>query len=205
MTAAHSARTDTKTHLLRAGKQALLDGGYANLSTRRIAELAEVPLSQIHYHFGSRQRLVLAVLEAENRRLLERQSELFGSNAPLWQQWEEACDYLDHDLESGYVRVLQEMAAAGWSDPEIAEAMRSILGSWYDLLITAVENASERIDGFGSLSATHVAALVAVSFLGAETVILLGFDDRSFPARSALRAVGELLRHAETPRTERDQ
>ena len=45
----------------------LLADGYANLSTRAVAEAAEVPLSQIHYHFGSKQQLILAVLEAENR------------------------------------------------------------------------------------------------------------------------------------------
>ena len=51
----------------------LLAVGYANLSTRAVAEAAEVPLSQIHYHFGSKQQLILAVLEAENERLLDRQ------------------------------------------------------------------------------------------------------------------------------------
>ena len=34
-----------------------------------------------------------------------------------------ACDFLDADLESGYVRVLLEMTTAGWSDPEIAAEM----------------------------------------------------------------------------------
>ena len=43
---------------------------------------------------------------------------------PLWQRWERACDYLDEDLASGYVRILQEMMAAGWSNPEIAAAVR---------------------------------------------------------------------------------
>ena len=36
--------------------------------------------------------------------------------APLWQRYEQACDFLEDDLESGYVRVLQEMIAAGWSN-----------------------------------------------------------------------------------------
>ena len=45
---------------------------------------------------------------------------------PLWRQWERACDYLDDDLESGYVRVLQEMIAAGWSDAEVAAAVREL-------------------------------------------------------------------------------
>ena len=30
-----------------------------------------MPLSQIHYYFGSKQQLILAVLAAENERLLD--------------------------------------------------------------------------------------------------------------------------------------
>ena len=69
---------DTRAQILAAGKTALLDVGYAGLSTRRIAEAAGVPLSQIHYHFGSRQNLVLAVLDEENAVLLERQTRLYA-------------------------------------------------------------------------------------------------------------------------------
>ena len=31
----------------------------------------------------------------------------------------DACDFLEDDLDSGYVRVLQEMIAAGWSNKEL--------------------------------------------------------------------------------------
>ncbi len=49
---------------------------------------------------------------------------MFDAPEPLWVRWELACDFLDADLESGYVRILQEMIAAGWSDPEVAAAVR---------------------------------------------------------------------------------
>ena len=41
---------------------------------------------------------------------------MYAEEAPLWQRYEQACDFLEDDLESGYVRVLQEMIAAGWSN-----------------------------------------------------------------------------------------
>jgi AcrR family transcriptional regulator len=44
--------------MLAAAKSALLEVGYANLSTRGIAQAAGVPLSQIHYHFGSKQNFL---------------------------------------------------------------------------------------------------------------------------------------------------
>ena len=41
------AERDTRLRILAAAKAALLDVGYASLSTRGIAEAAGVPLSQI--------------------------------------------------------------------------------------------------------------------------------------------------------------
>ena len=73
------ATADTRGAILAAARSCLLADGYANLSTRRVADAAEVPLSQIHYHFGSKRQLILAVLEAENERLLERQREMFDA------------------------------------------------------------------------------------------------------------------------------
>ena len=78
-----------------------------------------MPLSQVHYHFGSKGGLMLALLEAEDRRRLARQEAMYAEDKPLWQRYEQACDFLEDDLESGYVRVLQEMIAAGWSTPAI--------------------------------------------------------------------------------------
>ena len=49
------------------------------------------------------------MLRAENEALLRRQTEMFARDLPLSQRWELACDYLDADLKSGYVRVLNEM------------------------------------------------------------------------------------------------
>ena len=52
-----------------------------------MADAAGVPLSQIHYHFGSKRQLILAVLGAETERLLERQREMFEAPEPLWVRW----------------------------------------------------------------------------------------------------------------------
>ena len=54
---------------------------------------------------------------------------MYAQDWPLWRRYEQACDFLEDDLESGYVRVLQEMIAAGWSTPTIAEAARNILSA----------------------------------------------------------------------------
>ena len=191
------ATAHTRARIVGAARQCLLDDGYAALSTRRVAELAEVPLSQIHYHYGSRQGLILAVLEAENARLLERQRAMFGGPEPLWQQWERACDHLDDDLASGYVRILNEMIAAGWSDEAVAERVRASLSGWFALLTEVAAREAHRIGGLGAFTPAEVAALMALPFLGAESAILVGIDESVLPARAALRRVATVIRMLE--------
>ena len=53
MARAVTKRAETGTTLLEAAKTVLRQKGYAGLSTRDVATAAGVPLSQIHYHFGS--------------------------------------------------------------------------------------------------------------------------------------------------------
>jgi AcrR family transcriptional regulator len=191
------ATADTRASILAAARTTMLAVGYANLSTRAVAEAAEVPLSQIHYHFGSKQQLILAVLEGENARLLERQRTMYAGPEPLWQQWDQACDFLEEDLESGYVRVLQEMVAAGWSDPEVAAAVREFVGGWYRLLAEVAGRVSGSRGGLGPFTPGEVAALMGMPFLGAESIILLGFTEGELPARSALRKLGDVIRTME--------
>jgi AcrR family transcriptional regulator len=188
---------ETAMRILEAARRSLLAVGYASLSTRQIAVDAGVPLSQIHYHYGSKQQLILALLDYENEQLLQRQAAMFGDEVPLWKQWEQACDFLDDDLASGYVRVLQEMIAAGWSDPEIAVTVRRDLRAWYDLLNGVAERTLERLGGLGPFSPAEAAALVGHAFLGAEALILLGFEEQQIPSRAALRRVAELIREME--------
>ena len=193
------ASAGTHAAILGAARTCLLADGYANLSTRRVAEAAGVPLSQIHYHFGSKRQLILAVLDAENERLLERQRQMFDAPEPLWVRWELACDFLDADIESGYVRILQEMIAAGWSDPEVAAAVRHMVGEWPRMLGDVARREQERGTDLGGFTPEEVGALMGLPFLGAEELILLGLTESTLPMRSALRKVGALLRRIGEP------
>src|SRR5687767_9860800 len=159
---------------MESARSCLLAEGYANLSTRKVAERAGVPLSQIHYHFGGKRGMVLALLDHENRRLVGRQRQMYASSEPLWKRYEQACEFLEEDLDSGYVRVLQEMMAAGWSDDEVARQVLAMLKSWFEVLEEVAREAEVRFGSLGPLVAADVAVLIGLSFLGGETVILLG-------------------------------
>src|SRR5829696_6590411 len=188
---------DTRMRIIEATRARLLADGYAGLSTRKVAEEAGVPLSQLHYHFGSKGGLIIALFSEENNRLLTRQAEMYAQDKPLWQRYEQACDFLEDDLESGYVRVLQEMIAAGWSNQEVGDAVREFLGGWYQLLVDVAREAERRYGPLGPFTAEEVAALITTTFIGSEALLLAGFDRRLMPIRSALRRIGLLIRERE--------
>ena len=189
----------TSLRIIEAARTCLLTDGYAALSTRRVAEAAGVPLSQIHYHFRSKQGVILALLDHENRQLVARQRTMYGSDTPLWKRYEQACDFLDDDLDSGYVRVLQEMIAAGWSDRDVARRVLELLQAWFEVLRDVSREAERRFGSLGPLRADDVAMLIGLSFLGGEAVILLGGKDWAAEVRAGLRGVGSLIRHFEEP------
>ena len=188
----------TRTSILDAARSVLRGRGYASLSTREVAAVAGVPLSQIHYHFGSKQGLLVALLEYLNEQLLTRQHRMFhNQDLTLSQQWDLACDYLDEDLASGYVRVLQELWAAGWSDPEVAKVVRHTILGWVDLLAQVVRHAETRLGPIGPFTPEEVATLICNTFIGAEAFLLLGLEEQGTPIRPALRRVGEAIRMLE--------
>jgi len=176
LAAATKPDSDARVALLDAAEACLHKYGYSGLSTRRVADAAGMPLS---------------------RRLLERQRATFAAAVPLWKRWEKACDYLDEDIDSGYVRILQEMIAAGWSNREIAQAVRSFLAGWYTLLEALAKEAAQRFGNLGGLKPDEVACLVGAAFLGGEAKILLGFEEEGMPVRRALRRFGSVIRKFE--------
>jgi AcrR family transcriptional regulator len=196
-------KSEAKPALLDAAKKILRQNGYSGLSTRDVATAAGVPLSQIHYHFGSKQGLVLALFEYLNSQLLDRQNAMFGDTSlKLSEQWDLACEYLDDDIASGYVRVAQELIAASWADPEVAKVVRAGITGWVDLVRNVARKAEDQY-GLGPFSPEEIAALVANAFIGGESLYLLGVEKKGMPVRQALRRVGDLIRIVESGSSKR--
>lgn len=197
-TAGNTIERSARSSLLEAAKKVLQRKGYSGLSTREVAAAAGVPLSQIHYHFGSKQGLVLALFDYLNAQLLDRQDALFADTAlKLSDQWDRACDYLDEDIASGYVRVLQELMAASWSDAEVAKVVRAGIMGWVRLVTDLARRAERELGGLSPFTPDEAGALVASAFIGAECHHLLGLEKKGVPVRQALRRVGDLIRLAE--------
>jgi len=204
MARALAKKAETSTALLEAAKKVLRQNGHSGLSTRDVAAAAGVPLSQIHYHFGSRQGLMLALFDYLNAQLLDRQNAMFhDTKLTLSQQWDRACDYLDEDIDSGYVRVLQELIAASWSDPAVAKVVRTGLMGWFELIAGVARRAERELGGLGPFSAAEIAALISGAFIGGESLYLLGAEKKGAPVRQSLRRVGDAIRIAESKSSKR--
>lgn len=69
---AYRSRDERRDELLDAAALVVRDGGVEALTTRAVAERAGVAHGVVHYAFGARQHLVLALLERQARDVLPR-------------------------------------------------------------------------------------------------------------------------------------
>lgn len=187
-------RQPTLDRILAAARECLGASGFAAFSTRAVAELAAVPLSQIHYHFGSKQQLLLRLLEEENRGLVARQLAMFEGPGSFAEKWDRACDYLETDLGSGYVRRLHELFGQAYADPVVAAALRDMTMGWLQAIADLVRRSlrPETLARVG-LTPEALAAIAGSAFIGAESFILIGLDETSVPNRQGLRQVGRWI------------
>ena len=201
----HVASTDgravrgeaTRRRIVDAARDVLLERGHAAASTRAVADEAGVRLSLVHYHFGGKQGLLLEVLERENELLLQRQHKLYDAPGPLAEKWRVACDFLDEDVRSGYVRVLWELWAAGLADEELAAGWRTAMGGWRALLESVYSARSQELGVELPLSARAVATLIGNLFEGIEIELLAGVPKEDAPHAEVLDAIGVLIERAE--------
>jgi AcrR family transcriptional regulator len=187
----------TRLRIVEAAREMLVEHGHGGTSTRAVADRAGVRLSLVHYHFGGKQGLLTAVLDRENSLLLERQRGLYGVPGPLADKWRVACDLLDADLASGYVRVLWELWAAGLADEALAAGWRAAMAGWRELLESVFAAwATERQIAL-PLRPKALATLVSNLFQGIEIELLAGVSEQEAPHREVLDALGALIGQAE--------
>jgi AcrR family transcriptional regulator len=187
----------TRRRIVDAARDVLLERGHGGASTRAVADEAGVRLSLVHYHFGGKQGLLLEVLERENELLLQRQQKLFAAPGPLAEKWRVACDFLDEDVRSGYVRVLWELWAAGLADEQLAAGWRSAMGGWRQLLESVFAAWAEELELELPVSPRALATLVSNLFEGIEIELLAGVPEEDAPHHEVLAALGALIERAE--------
>ncbi|HEX3277041.1 MAG TPA: helix-turn-helix domain-containing protein [Thermoleophilaceae bacterium] len=143
MEAVTSRRGTATTALLDAAERLLIETGYAQLTTRKVAAEAGVNHGLVHYYFGSMEELLLQVLERFTGRLIDRQTAMYEADAPFLEKWRTAMRWLDEDVKSGYPKVWWELQAMAWNHPEMHERLVQVDGVWRQLLRTYFASALE--------------------------------------------------------------
>ena len=189
---------ETKAKILEAAFRRLAREGYAALSMREIAKDAGVNHALINYHYRSKDQLVIAVLDAANRQLLERQHRMYRDASGFAEKWAAAREFYKSDLASGFVRVQAELWAASLSNPGLREKFMPRILAWKQVVLEGVTEALEVLTGCGvklpaPLTADVVACWIYEFWLGMEFSDLLGATEDKVPHRAALDGVQTLL------------
>lgn len=186
---------DTRTRILDAAFRCLASKGYAALSVREIAKDAGVNHALISYYFGTKDRLVIAVLDEANRRLLQRQREMYAAPGRFADKWAQARRFYDSDLASGFVRVQAELYAASLSNEELRQQFVPRVRAWKNVVLEAVRDAlrTYRPQLPAAFDAEAVATLISEFWLGMEFARLIGDDAEQARHEKALDAVESML------------
>ena len=189
----------TRALILESARRRLCEAGYAGLNVRDIAQDAGVNHALIGYNFQGKQQLVLAVLDEANRQLLDRQECMYGQPASARDKWQQACDFYEEDLRSGFVRLLMELMGASFTDETLRREFTPRLLVWTRLVETA---GTDFIDQAGlelPVSARAIASWISWFWIGMEASMTLGITEEQGHQREALGAVTALLRRFDPP------
>jgi AcrR family transcriptional regulator len=187
---------ETKAKILEAAFRRLAREGYAALSMRQIAKDAGVNHALINYHYRSKDQLVIAVLDAANRQLLERQHRLYRSPGGFAEKWAAAREFYRGDLASGFVRMQAELWGASLANPELRDKFLPRILAWKHVVLEGVTEALAVLKGCGvklPFSAEVIATWISEFWLGMEFADLLGTPEDKLAHRAALDAMQKLL------------
>ena len=187
----------TRALILEATRRRLCEAGYARLNVRDIARDAGVNHALIGYHFHGKQQLVLAVLDDANQRLLERQTRMYRETASAGQKWQQACDFYDEDLKSGFVRLLMELMGASFNDEALRREFVPRLLAWQAVVESAVVEFIAESGLELPVSARAITSWISWFWTGMEASMTLGITEEQGHQREALPAVATLLRLAQ--------
>lgn len=85
---AHAGSLSTRSTLLDAAEQVMLDEGYAAVSSRRLAARAGVNPALVYYYFGNMDSLFVELFRRGAGRSYQRLLEAAESAQPLWALWD---------------------------------------------------------------------------------------------------------------------
>jgi TetR/AcrR family transcriptional regulator len=100
----------TRAALITAAQQLMIEGGYAAVTSRRVAAKAGLKPQLVHYYFRTMDDLFIALFRAGAEQNLQRQAAALASDTPLRALWEFSTD------PAGAALTMEFMALANHRD-----------------------------------------------------------------------------------------
>jgi AcrR family transcriptional regulator len=132
-------RAATRAAIVEAAVQCLVDEGYGALTTRRVAERADVAQSTLMHHFPTREELILEAVTHVALRLADRALDAIdpgglrtaaGREAVLDEAWRE--------FTSAQALAAAQLWSAVWAEPELAATLRELEERIGAIILTTV-------------------------------------------------------------------
>lgn len=173
-----TSATPTDTALMDAVERLLIDGGYAAVTTRRVANEAGQAHGLIRYHFGSLNGLMLATLHRAADRIIDRQRSLYAGDGPFLEKWRTAMEYLESDLTvDGFPKLALELISLGWNDDSFRDELARLMARFDEMLTDAVADGISEYDlELTAEETTALATLIRTFQLGVMVERLADID-----------------------------
>jgi len=97
--------------LIDAAERLMLEHGYAAVTSRRVAEKAELKPQLVHYYFRGMDELFMAMFRRRAEAGLEVQARALKSPQPLWALWRFGTDPADAALWSEFIALANHRKA----------------------------------------------------------------------------------------------
>ena len=186
----------TRELILRAAQSVLARDGFQALTARSVASEAGTNLALLNYHFGSKERLLLDLFDVLDAERITRQRDMYGdAAAPMSEKWRRAVRFYRSDLATGYVRVLQELTAHGYSNALVGKRVRRRMREWRQLIEEVARGA---LPALGiDVDPAKAASAVASFWLGMEVQHTVGETEATGRYFEILNDIGDWLERQE--------
>jgi len=114
------AKRSTKEALLDACEAVIIESGAASVTTRRVAGAAGVNQALVHYHFGSVDQLLVAVLHRVTERVIDQTKVAFDGEGAFIDKWRASIeDGLEDAVRRGWPKLWLEIMVLASNKPEM--------------------------------------------------------------------------------------
>lgn len=184
-----SLRDERRAELVAAAYAMIAEKGLEGIRTRDVAARAGVNISTLHYYFGTKEALLLAVVEHVGTTFARRDAGLAASDETLSEHLRAA--WRSFQETPHLAVVLQELVVRAQRDRAARAAFRGLHAFWNRLVEQALQRSIERGQVRRDLDPIAGARIVTSFIIGATAQ--LGVNPKAFAFHEVARELERLL------------